>query len=671
VLHIYRIENVTVVGAAPREQLARFLEQVRALPGYKLVNDQFSEFDFRHVGSLSFSVQLRSETARAFFLKAYWPAVLGIAPAARLVPLILSTGMPDFDRVLGGGLLRGSLIAATGHSGTGKTLLGLHLVSQFAREQLRTLYASKLESSTELIRYALGMGVDLLPLAKSGHVEFAASANPLELGPLTERLAAGIDLLVIDQLEDFLPAERPAAEAVAELRAASRAGQGIVLCLGGPGFLDYDAQRRVDGLFELHLPKEGLTEALASPDRTVRVRKNRGLPIQPIQCSIHLSTRGIEVAEMDIDVGVRPWQIADSVRTALELGVERGAEDIFLLDGEPVCYRMGDKLRFERDIPADSRALIDLLSPAQRVRFMNDRDVDFSFNFYLQDKSRMRFRANLHLQRGQVAATIRPVPKQITGFEQLNLPNAVKHLTQLERGLLLVAGQTGAGKSTTIAAILDGILKNRPCHLITIENPIEYEFTGYEGVSLIEQREIFMDSPSFYQAVQGVLRQNPQVILLGELRDPDTTDAALSLAETGHLVVASVHAMSAGKSILRVANVFTGERRKQALSQLGVALSAVVYQRLVPRADGHGIVPAVEVVRSPEIFRRALESPDTNFDGVVDRAIYGGTHSAGAVYRFEEALYSLYQKKLITLETLVAHANKLEWLEARIGEKLT
>src|SRR5262249_34998318 len=159
----------------------------------------------------------------------------------------------------------------------------------------------------------------------------------------------------------------------------------------------------------------------------------------------------------------------------------------------------------------------------------------------------------------------------------------------------------------------------------------------------------------------------PQVILLGELRDPETTDAALALAETGHLVVSSVHAMSAGKAILRVANVFTGERRKQALSQMGVSLAAVVFQRLLPRGDGNGIVPACEVVRAPEVFRRALDSPDTNFDAVVDRAIYGGSFGSGAVYRFEESLYSLYQKKLITLETLVAHANKLEWLEARIG----
>jgi twitching motility protein PilT len=431
------------------------------------------------------------------------------------------------------------------------------------------------------------------------------------------------------------------------------------------------AERRLDGLMRLDLPEHQSSEVPTAQERTVRVIKNRGLPIYPNECFIHLSTRGIEVAEMSIEVGVRPWQIAESLRTALELGIDRGAEDIFVLENEPVAYRTSDKLNFESDVVVSPRSLLDLLSHPQRIRFMNDRDVDFSFNFYLADKSRVRFRTNLHMQRGQLAATIRPVPKRITGFEDLNLPTSVKNLTQLERGLLLVSGQTGGGKSTTIAAILDGILKNRPCHLITIENPIEYEFTGYEGVSLIEQREIFMDSPSFGQAVQGVLRQNPQVILLGELRDPETTDAALALSETGHLVVSSVHAMSAGKAILRVANVFTGERRKQALSQMGVCLAGVVYQRLLPRADGNGIVPACEVVRAPEIFRRALDSPDSNFDAVVDRAIYGGSFGAGAVYRFEESLYSLYQKKLITLETLVAHANKLEWLEARIGEKLT
>jgi twitching motility protein PilT len=672
VLHIYRLDNVTVPGAAPREQVVRLLEQVRTLPGYKLVADQLSEFDFRHSGSLAFSVQLRSEAAKTFFLKSYWPTVQTISPAARMSPLILSTGLADLDRVLGGGLLRGSVFGLEGESGTGKTLLALWLAHQFVGQGLRAVVASRLESAAELVRYALGMSVELLPLTKTGQLEFAALEAPAELRVLQERLGSGqIDMLVLDQFEDFVSADRGLPEQLVELRSAARASGGIVLCISGPQAIDVPAERRLDGFMRLELPRGQGSEAPTSRDRTVRVVKNRGLPIHPIECFIHLSTRGVEVAEMSMEVGVRPWQISESLRTALELGIERGAEDIFLLENEPVAYRTSDRLNFEGDVIVSPRALLDLLSQPQRVRFMNDRDVDFSFNFFLSDKSRVRFRTNLHMQRGQLAATIRPVPKRITSFEDLNLPTSVKNLVQLERGLLLVSGQTGGGKSTTIAAILDGILKTRPCHLITIENPIEYEFTGYEGVSLIEQREIFMDSPSFQQAVQGVLRQNPQVILLGELRDPETTDAALALAETGHLVVSSVHAMSAGKAILRVANVFTGERRKQALSQMGVCLTGVVYQRLLPRADGNGIVPACEVVRAPEVFRRALDSPDSNFDAVVDRAIYGGSFAGGTVYRFEESLYSLYQRKLITLETLVAHANKLEWLEARIGEKLT
>ncbi len=668
-LHMFRLEDVTVEGP-PRQQLKRLLAHVRSLPGYKTVADQLSEFDFRHTGSLSFCVQVRTEVAKSFLLKVYWPAVQKLSPASKLVPLVLSTGLSDFDRILGGGLLRGSLVCLQGESGTGKTLLGLWLAHELSKQGVRVVYATQFDHPPELVRYALGISLGLLPATRSGALEIRSVDSMEKLEEIANEIELGSrNVLVVDQIEDFLETDTALVGLVTRMRKAMRGGQGISILLCSPTTLDDRSRRRADGLVLLELPQPG--SGRVSHTRTVRVLKHRGLPVNPVACTVHISGRGIEIAEMNIEGGIRPWQIAESLRNCLLNAVERNAEDIFLLEGEPVALRLSEDLLFDKDLKADPRALFDLLSTLQRERFAANSDVDFSFNFFLPDKSRVRFRANLHLQKGQLAATIRPVPKKITGFDSLTLPRPIQNLVELERGLLLVSGPTGSGKSTTIAAILDAILRSRSTHLITIENPIEYEFTGYTGISLIEQREIYTDTPSFEQAVQGVLRQNPQIILLGELRDQETTEAALALAETGHLVVTSVHALSAGKAIMRVANIFTGDRREQALAQLSVALAAVIYQRLLPRADGKGIVPAVEVIRSPDVFRRAMENPDSNFDVAVDRAIYGGSFGAGAVYRLEESLHSLYKKKLISLETLVAHANRLEWLEARVGERFS
>jgi twitching motility protein PilT len=231
-----------------------------------------------------------------------------------------------------------------------------------------------------------------------------------------------------------------------------------------------------------------------------------------------------------------------------------------------------------------------VLSDEQRKKFENTRELDFSFGI----KGLSRFRANVYLQRGVVTMAVRQIPYEIMSFEALGLPASVREFTNRTKGLVLVTGPTGSGKSTTLAAMLDRINATRAAHIMTIEDPIEY--IHHHKKCIVNQREVGADTESFVSALKYVLRQDPDVILIGEMRDRETFEAALTIAETGHLVFATLHTNSTFEAVNRIVDVFPADQQKQVYSQLAFVLEGVVTQQLVPRSRGGGRAMVAEVL---------------------------------------------------------------------------
>lgn len=282
------------------------------------------------------------------------------------------------------------------------------------------------------------------------------------------------------------------------------------------------------------------------------------------------------------------------INDLLHAAVDSGASDVLLVAGSPPMFRIRGELQ-----PAHLEALTppvletlfrQILSEERLARLEQNQDVDFA----VAVPRLGRFRFNVHRQRGTYAAAVRHIPAEVPDLDQLNLPPAVKDLTRLKHGLVLVTGQTGSGKSTTLAAIIEHINQRDPKHIITLEDPIEFQYS--HGRSLIEQREIGTDCPSFASGLKHVLRQDPDVILVGELRDLETIRTALQAAETGHLVLATLHSTSAAGAVDRVIEVFPPEEQSQIRSHLSECLRAVLTQQLLPSADGKDRVAAVEVL---------------------------------------------------------------------------
>jgi len=282
-----------------------------------------------------------------------------------------------------------------------------------------------------------------------------------------------------------------------------------------------------------------------------------------------------------------------SVRELLDALFDRGASDVILSAGAPPMLRIdGDLVRY-RDVtlsPEDTDSLArELLVPQQRITLSELNAVDFSFEW----GQRGRVRGNAFRQRGSVAVALRAIPDHIPSFAELFLPDAVGRLATMPHGLVLFTGPTGAGKSTTQASLIDSINQNRRCHVITVEDPIEYVHSNRS--SIIEQREVGVDTPSFASALRSALREDPDVVLVGEMRDLESISIALTVAETGHLVFATLHTNDAAQAIHRVVDVFAPEQQQQIRVQLGSTLIAVVHQELLPRIGG-GRVAAFEVL---------------------------------------------------------------------------
>jgi twitching motility protein PilT len=289
---------------------------------------------------------------------------------------------------------------------------------------------------------------------------------------------------------------------------------------------------------------------------------------------------------------------------------DQGGSDLLLSGGSPPRIRVDGKLRPIEGVPILTGAQIDdiakpLLTDGQRMIFAEQLDVDFAFSW----GDRARIRGSIFTQRGQTALALRVIPARIPTFEELGLPYAANWVAEQPRGFVLVTGPTGSGKSTTLASIVNSINENRACHILTIEDPVEYVHN--HKTSAVSQREVGLDSPSFDRALRSALREDPDVLLIGEMRDIDSIQIALTMAETGHLVFATLHTNDAPQAIDRIIDVFPAWRQEQTRVQLAASLSAVIAQRLVPRIGG-GMVAAFEVLIATNPVRNLIREGRSN-----------------------------------------------------------
>jgi twitching motility protein PilT len=349
------------------------------------------------------------------------------------------------------------------------------------------------------------------------------------------------------------------------------------------------------------------------------------------------------------------------MRELLEEMVSRGASDLHITAGLPPQYRIDGNMvatQFPTLTGDDTRRLAySILNDEQKKRFENDHELDFSFG--VQGIS--RFRANVFQQRGVTAMALRQIPYQIHTFEQLGLPPICRQLINKTQGLVLVTGPTGSGKSTTLATMVDTINTARRGHIITIEDPIEFVH-GHKGC-VVNQREVNSDTKSFPDALKYVLRQDPDVILIGEMRDRETIQAALTIAETGHLALATLHTNSTFETINRIVDVFPNGQQNQVRSQLSFCLSGVLTQQLIPRAKGAGRVLALEImVCTPAI--KALVRDDKVHQ------IYG-LMQAGQKHGMQTMNQSLHQavvNKWITMDEALSRSSDVAELLQMLGE---
>src|SRR5438552_5093614 len=334
------------------------------------------------------------------------------------------------------------------------------------------------------------------------------------------------------------------------------------------------------------------------------------------------------------------------VNDLLKIAVEHGASDLHLKVGSYPMMRVRGQL-----IPATEEKRLDhedvvamsaaVMSTGQRQKFKDAQEVDLAYSV----AGLGRFRCNVFQQRGTVGLVLRVIPMQIRTVEELMLPAVLNRIADEERGLVLVTGTTGSGKSTTLAALVDRVNKTRCSHIMTVEDPIE--FLHRDDKSIINQREVAADTRSFAQALRSALRQDPDVILVGEMRDFETIETGLLAAETGHLVFSTLHTLDATETINRIIAVFPPHQQKQIRLQLGAVLKSVISLRLMPRADGLGRVPAAEVLIRTNYVRECIENKEKT--KYIKDAIQQGTSQYG-MQTFDQSLYSLYKSGLITLE---------------------
>lgn len=347
----------------------------------------------------------------------------------------------------------------------------------------------------------------------------------------------------------------------------------------------------------------------------------------------------------------------------LKIALKGGASDIHLKSGLPPMFRIHGSLvplkNAARLTPEDvNRLAFGIMNPAQKEEFKRTHEIDLAYGV----PGLGRFRVNIFQQRGTVGIVFRVIPFGIQSFESLNLPKVLEEIADEERGLILVTGTTGSGKSTTLAAMIDFINSRKTRHIITIEDPIE--FLIRDKRSIVNQREVGTDTLGFAPALRSALRQDPDVILVGEMRDFETIETALMAAETGHLVMSTLHTLDATETINRIVSVFPPYQQKQVRLQLAAVLRAVISQRLVPRADGKGRVPALEILRVTHRVRELIIEPERTRE--IPDAIAKG-HSAYGMQTFDQSLLILLKKGLITFDEALRQASNPDDFKLKVS----
>jgi twitching motility protein PilT len=350
-----------------------------------------------------------------------------------------------------------------------------------------------------------------------------------------------------------------------------------------------------------------------------------------------------------------------TLRELLELMVKRNASDLHLTVGSPPQMRIDGKLaktEFDPLTPEDTRKLAySIMSEKQRKRFEEQSELDLSFGI----EQMSRFRCNVFMQRGNVAVALRLIPFRIRSFEELGLPKVATDFAKLPRGLVLLTGPTGSGKSTTLAAVINKINQERHDHILTVEDPIEY--LHRHNCALINQREVYSDTASFASALKYALREDPDVVLIGEMRDLEATDAALTISETGHLVFATLHTNSCAESINRIIDIFPTNQQEQVRVMLSFVLQAVVTQQLIPKIGGGRMLALEIMICTPAI--RALIRDDKIHQ--VYSMIQAGQKFG--MKTMNQSLAELFFNKKITLTDALGRSSNIQELNEMIARR--
>ncbi|GMV92232.1 MAG: twitching motility protein PilT [Candidatus Hydrogenedentota bacterium] len=354
--------------------------------------------------------------------------------------------------------------------------------------------------------------------------------------------------------------------------------------------------------------------------------------------------------------------ITISIKELLTKTIEKGASDLHIVVGSPPIIRLNGNLEAMHEYPVlkpdeTQEIIYSVMSEEQIAMFETDRECDLSFGI----EGLSRFRLNVYRDRGSVVAAFRSIPFEIRSFEELGLPRVVADFAYRPLGLVLICGPTGSGKSTTLASIIDKINRERPVHIITIEDPIEYLHN--HNVATINQREVNADTKSFGAALKRVLRQDPDVILIGEMRDPETIAAALTVAETGHLAFATLHTNDALQSINRIVDVFPSNQQDQIRTQLSFVLEGIAVQQLIPRADGMGRALALEVMLPNTAIRSLIrEQKLQQIPSMIEIGAGEG------MMTMNQSLYRLMRRNVITSDMAFKRSADPEGLR-RLMEK--
>lgn len=353
------------------------------------------------------------------------------------------------------------------------------------------------------------------------------------------------------------------------------------------------------------------------------------------------------------------------IQELLSLTIKNKASDLHLLVGLPPTFRIDGALRYLTTYPAlkpeDLESMIfAILTPEQKELLLSNKELDFSIGFKGKTPGEAgRFRVNAYFQKGSLAAAFRFLAPGVRTIDELGLPKICHEFAKLKQGMVLVTGPTGHGKSSTLAAIINEINVNKSCHILTIEDPIEYVYP--KGNSIISQREMGIDTHSFTLALRASLREDPDVVLIGEMRDPETMQAAITLAETGHLVLSTLHTNSAAQSIDRIVDAFSADQRSQIRIQLAATLKGIISQRLIPKIGG-GRVPANEILLGiPAVAANIRDGKSHLIDSVIQ------TSKDLGMITMDESLANLVKNGVVTMDEAKAYALRESELTRLVG----